>query len=78
MTGPTNATGNAVLVNALSSSVRSTINGMESVPGLVRQVLEEGSWRSFTTPRGSTSPTRPSSRSSPLSRARASATASTS
>lgn len=52
MTGPTNATGNAVLVNALSSSVRSTINGMESVPGLVRQVLEEGSWRSFTTPRG--------------------------
>ncbi|MGW5928779.1 hypothetical protein ACWF2L_21390 [Streptomyces anulatus] len=52
MTGPTNASGNAVLVNALSSSVRSTINGMESVPGLVRQVLEEGSWRSFTTPRG--------------------------
>ncbi|MEU8507139.1 hypothetical protein AB0C40_20885 [Streptomyces brevispora] len=52
MTGPTNASGNAVLVNALSSSVRSTINGMESVPGLVRQVLQEGSWRSFTTPRG--------------------------
>ncbi|MEV7022620.1 hypothetical protein [Kitasatospora sp. NPDC093558] len=44
--------GNAVLVNALSSSMRSTLNGMESVPGLVRQVIEEGSWRNFTTPRG--------------------------
>ncbi|MFJ6620939.1 hypothetical protein ACIQOW_25605 [Kitasatospora sp. NPDC091335] len=44
--------GNAVLVNALSSSMRSTLNGMDSVPGLVRQVIEEGSWRNFTTPRG--------------------------
>lgn len=52
MTGTSNASGNAVLVNALSSSMRSTINGMESVPGLVRQVLEEGSWRNFTTSRG--------------------------
>jgi len=47
-----NANGNAVLVNALSSSMRSTMNGMESVPGLVRQVIEEDSWRNFTTPRG--------------------------
>ncbi|MFB7619820.1 hypothetical protein [Kitasatospora sp. NPDC056181] len=46
------ANGNAVLVNALSSSVRSTLNGIETVPGLIRRVLEEGSWRSFTTPRG--------------------------
>ncbi|WP_405437152.1 hypothetical protein [Streptomyces anulatus] len=44
--------GNAVLVNALSSSVRSTLNGMETAPALIRRVLEEGSWRSFTTPRG--------------------------
>lgn len=46
------ADGNAVLVNALSSSVRSTLNGIETVPGLIRRVLEEGSWRSFTSPRG--------------------------
>jgi hypothetical protein len=44
--------GNAVLVNALSSSVRSTLNGMETAPALIRRVLEEGSWQSFTTPRG--------------------------
>ncbi|WP_146778968.1 hypothetical protein [Actinomadura craniellae] len=44
--------GNAVLVNALSSSLRSTLNGLDSIPGLIRQVLEEGSWRNFTTPRG--------------------------
>lgn len=46
------AEGNAVLVNVLSSSLRSTLNGLESAPGLIRQILEEGSWRSFTTPRG--------------------------
>ncbi|MFB6477560.1 hypothetical protein ACFCXF_01495 [Streptomyces virginiae] len=44
--------GNAVLVNALSSSVRTTLNGMETAPALIRRVLEEGSWRRFTTPRG--------------------------
>ncbi|CAL9528902.1 hypothetical protein [Streptomyces sp. enrichment culture] len=44
--------GNAVLVNALSSSVRSTLNGMETAPALIKRVLEEESWRSFTTPRG--------------------------
>ncbi|MEV8060754.1 hypothetical protein AB0P37_30880 [Streptomyces antimycoticus] len=44
--------GNAVLVNALSSSVRSTLNGMETAPSLIRRVLEENSWRSFITPRG--------------------------
>ncbi|MET8561704.1 hypothetical protein ABZV75_14275 [Streptomyces flaveolus] len=46
--------GNAVLVNVLTSSLRSTLNGMETAPGLLRQVLEEGSWRTFTTPRGET------------------------
>ncbi|WP_444971049.1 hypothetical protein [Streptomyces sp. SAI-25] len=44
--------GNAVLVNALSSSIRSTLNGMETAPALIRRVLEEESWRSFTSPRG--------------------------
>ncbi|MFD7566286.1 hypothetical protein ACFV7O_24120 [Streptomyces tendae] len=46
--------GNAVLVNVLTSSLRSTLNGLETAPGLLRQVLEEGSWRTFTTPRGET------------------------
>lgn len=46
------ADGNAVLINALSSSVRSTLNGIETAPALIRRVLEEGSWRTFTTPRG--------------------------
>ena len=46
------ADGNAVLINALSSSMRRTMNGMETVPGLVRQIIEEGSWRNFTSPRG--------------------------
>ncbi|MDX3402954.1 hypothetical protein [Streptomyces sp. ME01-18h] len=44
--------GNAVLVNSLSSSLRSTLNGLDTAPGLIRRVLEEGSWRHFTTPRG--------------------------
>ncbi|MBJ6633850.1 hypothetical protein [Streptomyces sp. I5] len=47
-----NSDGNAVLVNALSSSIRSTLNGMETAPALIRRVLEEESWRSFTSPRG--------------------------
>ncbi|WP_234353163.1 hypothetical protein [Streptomyces ardesiacus] len=44
--------GNAVLVNSLSSSLRSTLNGLDTAPGLIRRVLEEASWRHFTTPRG--------------------------
>ncbi|MEH1017265.1 hypothetical protein V6U90_29755 [Micromonospora sp. CPCC 206060] len=47
-----NSEGNAVLVNVLSSAVRSTVNGMETAPALVRRTLEEGAWRRFTTPRG--------------------------
>ncbi|WHM37432.1 hypothetical protein [Streptomyces sp. BPTC-684] len=44
--------GNAVLVNSLSSSLRSTLNGLGTAPSLIRRVLEEESWRQFTTPRG--------------------------
>ncbi|GIG03167.1 hypothetical protein [Catellatospora citrea] len=47
-----NTEGNAVLVNVLSSSVRSALNGMETAPGLIRRVIEEEAWRSFVTPRG--------------------------
>lgn len=43
---------NAVLVEALSSSLRSTENGLGTVPDLLRRVLEEESWREFITPRG--------------------------
>ncbi|MFF8436265.1 hypothetical protein [Streptomyces bacillaris] len=44
--------GNAVLVNSLSSSLRSTLNGLDTAPSLIRRVLEEASWRHFVTPRG--------------------------
>lgn len=43
---------NAVLVEALSSSLRATENGLGTVPDLLRRVLEEESWREFVTPRG--------------------------
>ncbi|GAA1065272.1 hypothetical protein [Streptomyces asiaticus] len=46
------AKGNAVLVEALGSSLRRTGNGLEAVPGLVKEVLLEGAWREFITPRG--------------------------
>ncbi|WP_160050927.1 hypothetical protein [Nocardiopsis sp. FR4] len=47
-----NPDGNAVLINSLSSSLRSTLNGLDTAPNLIRRVLKEGSWQSFTTPRG--------------------------
>ncbi|WP_018639879.1 hypothetical protein [Parafrankia elaeagni] len=43
---------NAVLVEALSSSLRATENGLGTVPDLLRRVLQEESWREFVTPRG--------------------------
>lgn len=46
------AKGNAVLVEALGSSLRRTGNGLEAVPGLVKEVLREEAWREFVTPRG--------------------------
>lgn len=47
-----NAKGNAVIVEALGSSLRRTGNGLEAVPGLVKEVLREQAWREFVTPRG--------------------------
>ncbi|MFE9736162.1 hypothetical protein ACFYO9_37550 [Streptomyces sp. NPDC005863] len=47
-----NAKGNAVIVEALGSSLRRTGNGLEAVPGLVKEVLREEAWREFVTPRG--------------------------
>ena len=46
------AKGNAVLVEALGSSLRRTGNGLDAVPGLVKEVLREEAWREFVTPRG--------------------------
>lgn len=47
-----NPKANAVLIEALSSSLRATENGLGTVPDLLKRVLEEESWRAFTTPRG--------------------------
>lgn len=48
----TGARGNAVLVEALGSSLRRGGNALHDIPGLVQRILEEGAWRSFVTPRG--------------------------
>ncbi|MFJ4624666.1 hypothetical protein [Streptomyces sp. NPDC088812] len=41
----------AVLINLLSTGLDNGANGLSSVPGLLRQVLEQGSWRHFITMR---------------------------
>lgn len=46
------AKGNAVLVEALGSALRRGGNALEDVPGLLKRLLEEESWREFVTPRG--------------------------
>jgi hypothetical protein len=43
---------NAYLVDALGSSMRSGDHGLKTVPGLLRRVLAEESWREFVTQRG--------------------------
>lgn len=48
----TSAKGNAVLVEALGSALRRGGNALEDVPGLLKRVLAEESWREFVTPRG--------------------------
>ncbi|MFI7296886.1 hypothetical protein [Streptomyces sp. NPDC050121] len=42
----------SVVIDALSSSLDRGKNGLASVPGLLRQVLEDGKWRHFVTLRG--------------------------
>lgn len=44
--------GNAVLVEALGSSLRRGGNALEAVPGLLKRLLAEESWREFITQRG--------------------------
>jgi hypothetical protein len=41
----------AVLINLLSAGLDNGASGLSSVPGLLRQVLEEGSWQHFITMR---------------------------
>lgn len=48
----TTAQGNAVLIEALGSSLRRGGNALEDVPGLIKRVLQEDAWREFATPRG--------------------------
>lgn len=43
---------NNVLVESLGSALRRGGNSLAAVPGLLKQVLTEGSWREFTTRRG--------------------------
>ncbi|MBB6172879.1 hypothetical protein HNR23_002939 [Nocardiopsis mwathae] len=43
---------NAVLVESLSTSLRATENGLQTVPELLRRVIREDSWKKFITPRG--------------------------
>ncbi|MFF4779393.1 hypothetical protein ACFY05_41920 [Microtetraspora fusca] len=43
---------NAFLVDALGSSMRSGDHGLKTVPGLLRKILSERSWREFITQRG--------------------------
>lgn len=43
---------NATLVDALGSALRSGDHGLKTVPGLLKRVLSEESWREFTTQRG--------------------------
>lgn len=43
---------NAVLVEALGSSLRRGGNALEDVPGLLTRILVEEAWREFVTPRG--------------------------
>ena len=44
--------GNAHLVDALGSALRSGEHGFSTVPGLLKRVLVEQSWREFVTQRG--------------------------
>lgn len=48
----TDAKGNAVLVEALGSSLRRGGNALQDVPGLLKRILAEEAWKDFTTPRG--------------------------
>lgn len=43
---------NANLVDALGSSLRSGSHGLDTVPALLKRVLQEESWREFVTQRG--------------------------
>lgn len=42
----------ALLVESLGSALRSGNHGLQTVPGLLKQVLAEESWRDFVTKRG--------------------------
>jgi hypothetical protein len=46
------AKGNAVLVDALGSSLRYGGNALEAVPELLKKILTEDAWREFITQRG--------------------------
>jgi len=52
VTSPPNPQANYVLVESLGSSIQRGGNALADVPGLLKRVLAEGAWRTFTTRRG--------------------------
>lgn len=52
MTDGVNLVRNRHLVEDLGGALRSGQHGLSTVPGLLKRVLAEGSWREFTTQRG--------------------------
>lgn len=52
MTTPDPLRGNGHVVDSLGHALRSGEHGLSTVPGLLKRVLVEGSWREFVTQRG--------------------------
>lgn len=52
MTAPDPLRGNGHVVESLGHAISSGEHGLATVPGLVKRVISEGSWREFVTKRG--------------------------
>lgn len=52
MTAPDPLRGNGHVVESLGHAISSGEHGLSTVPGLVKRVITEGSWREFVTKRG--------------------------
>lgn len=52
MTAPDPLRGNGHVVESLGHAISSGEHGLSTVPGLIKRVISEGSWREFVTKRG--------------------------
>lgn len=52
VTGPDPLRGNGHVVESLGHAISSGEHGLSTVPGLIKRVISEGSWREFVTKRG--------------------------